>query len=356
VTLNPAFAEALERVKRLVDTDLSLLVLGESGTGKERLARAVHEASSRAKGPFFAINCSAIPDSLIESELFGHQKGAFTGTSASRDGAFRSADGGTLLLDEVGDAPVHVQLALLRAVEGRRVKPVGADKEFPVNVRVIAATSRDLTKLIDEQSFRSDLYFRLAEIEITLPPLRDRNVDVPQIASAILREIGCDRPLTQDAAAWLQQQPWPGNIRELRNALRRATFANPESSVIDAACFGSREVRSTDRDGVAVAINIEFSEQIRQIAEHLWHERSWPALPELSAYERRALQRAALLCLTSMHGRAAFPKALNTVWGSLFGERWASSENERGLRDLLRVLGYSGSDENARAMVLAAVG
>jgi MoxR-like ATPase len=351
-TRSPQFAGALRQVQRIAHTDLKVLFLGESGTGKEHLARALHEASKRAHAPFSAINCSAIPEALIESELFGHKKGAFTGTQSERQGAFRAADGGTLLLDEVGDAPLHVQLALLRVLETRRVKAVGADYDVPVNVRIIAATSRNIHELIAHERFRQDLYYRLAEMTVSLPPLRDRIVDLPQIAQALLDEMECTKRLTDDAIAALQRHAWPGNIRELRNTLHRAMYLT-DTDVIDAAGLDLAEPRGVTQP--AEEVGIEFNDRVRNVALALWHEQPCPTLSVLSQYERRALHRAALLYLSATYGRAAFPSSLRELWLSLFGERWATSENERGLRDVMRVLGYGAHDARVRGWIFGAM-
>jgi len=185
-TRNARFSKILVELMHVAETDLSVLMLGESGTGKEFLAQAVHEYSPRRRGPFVAVNCSAISDALIESELFGHRRGAFTGAQIERAGALVSAQGGTLLLDEIGDAPPRVQFALLRALESRTVKAVGADTERAVDVRVIAATSRDLHALMEQGGFRRDLYYRLAQLSVVLPALRDRREDLGDLAARLL--------------------------------------------------------------------------------------------------------------------------------------------------------------------------
>jgi hypothetical protein len=212
-TRNARFGKVLLDLEHVADTDLSVLMLGESGTGKEFLAQALHQASARRGGPFAAVNCSAISDALIESELFGHRRGAFTGAQIERAGAFVSAQGGTLLLDEIGDAPARVQFALLRALESRTVKAVGADAERAVDVRVIAATSRDLTALMQQGSFRSDLYYRLAQLTVTIPPLRDRREDVPGLAARLAEHELAGTTLSDQALALLEQHAWPGNVR-----------------------------------------------------------------------------------------------------------------------------------------------
>jgi DNA-binding NtrC family response regulator len=213
-------------LERVAPTDLSVLVLGETGTGKDLAARAIHGASRRAAGPFVVIDCAAVSNTLIESELFGHEKGAFTGADRARAGAFEAAAGGTVFLDEIGELPVDLQPKLLRALEAREVKRLGSHDLVPIDVRVVAATHRDLRTAATAGAFRADLYYRLAEVVVALPPLRDRREDVRPIAERILedesRRGSTVRAIAADAQAWLAGQPWPGNARELRNTLRRA--------------------------------------------------------------------------------------------------------------------------------------
>lgn len=218
--------ETMHRVfgmlRRIAAHHAPLLLLGESGTGKELAARAVHDASPRAGRPFVALNCGAIAQNLFESELFGHEKGAFTGASDRRDGAFHRADGGTLFLDEMGELPEDAQAKLLRALETGEVRRVGgADTSFP-DVRIIAATNRDLNADAQRGRFRSDLYFRLAVLAVRLPALRERRDDIPVIAAAIARRIHPELRIEPDAMDALCAHPWPGNARELRNVLTRA--------------------------------------------------------------------------------------------------------------------------------------
>ncbi len=224
-------SEALRRIMDLVEriaaTRTTVLITGESGTGKERVARAVHMASERAKGPFLVVNCGALPEALMESELFGHEKGAFTGAQARHRGLFREAEGGTVLLDEVGELPLTLQVKLLRVLQERAVRPVGATQEVPVDVRVLAATNRDIEADVAANRFRSDLYYRLNVIRIELPPLRERREDVPLLAERFVRkfshEMGKDiAGFTPDALRALQSYPFPGNVRELENVIERA--------------------------------------------------------------------------------------------------------------------------------------
>jgi DNA-binding NtrC family response regulator len=221
----------MQEVMRLVNTVAqsitTVLVRGESGTGKELVARAIHQGGPRGNRPFLAVNCSAIPSTLIDSELFGHVKGAFTGASVSRDGLFAAADGGTLFLDEIGDLPLASQVRLLRVLQEGEIKPVGSNEVRTVDVRVIAATNVDLLQAIANGTFREDLYYRLCVIEVHLPPLRERREDIPLLATFFLRKLarknGREIPSIDTAAMRvLSTAPWPGNVRELENAIERA--------------------------------------------------------------------------------------------------------------------------------------
>ena len=219
--------EVFRRIERVAATDVSVLVIGETGTGKELVAREIHHRSPRAQGPFVAVNCGAIPESLLESELFGHVRGAFTGAVATRDGKFQAANGGTLFLDEVGDMPLALQVKLLRALQERAVTKVGDTRPEPVDIRVVAATHQVLEDLIRQERFREDLYYRLNVISIPLPPLRDRGDDVVVMARFFLqryaREFGSHaRGFTPPAVLALRKYAWPGNIRELENRVKKA--------------------------------------------------------------------------------------------------------------------------------------
>jgi two-component system response regulator HydG len=222
-----AMQEVYSLIDRVADTDSSVLVTGETGTGKELVARALHERSRRRSGAFVAINCAAVPDTLIESELFGHARGAFTDARNARTGLVVQANGGTLFLDEIGELPLTLQPKLLRVLQERKVRPVGGDAEVPIDVRLIAATNTDLDTAVDEKRFREDLYFRINVISIALPPLRARSGDVLLLAQHFLERSAAkaDRPLTgiaPDAAKLLLAYSWPGNVRELHNCIERA--------------------------------------------------------------------------------------------------------------------------------------
>ena len=215
-------------IDRLARSQAPVHITGESGTGKELVARLIHDRSPRADAPFVPVNCGAIPAELMESEFFGHLKGSFTGATRDKAGLFQAAEGGTLFLDEVGDLPLHMQVKLLRALQERAVRPVGAETEVPVNVRVISATHKDLSQLLAQGTFRQDLYYRLNVIEVRTPPLRERREDIPLLASAILARLAKSNGLAvtpqlePSALARLCEHTFPGNVRELENVLERA--------------------------------------------------------------------------------------------------------------------------------------
>ena len=226
---SPAMLDVFDRVRKVAPTDATVLVRGESGTGKELVARAIHEQSPRRDAPLVAVNCAAIPEGLIESELFGHEKGAFTGASAAHTGLIEAADGGTLFLDEVGELPAPAQARLLRVLQESEVRRVGGTRARRVSVRVIAATHRDLPQMVKEGAFRTDLYFRLRVFEILLPPLRERPDDLEELTRHLLERTekrfgkgGLE--LTPEALAAVRAHHWPGNVRELDNAIERAVI------------------------------------------------------------------------------------------------------------------------------------
>jgi two-component system response regulator HydG len=230
-----AMRPVVSLLRRAADSDSNLLLLGESGTGKEVAARAVHEHSRRAGQPFVAVHCGALPGELLESELFGHVRGSFTGADRERKGLFLAAKGGTLFLDEVGTAPGRVQVGLLRALQERRVRPVGAEQDLPVDARIIAATNADLDTEMAEGRFRLDLYYRLATFVVQLPPLRERREDIPLLVGPLLedavRRSGRRATISPRALARLAGYDWPGNVRELAHVLERAVLL-AEGSVI----------------------------------------------------------------------------------------------------------------------------
>jgi two-component system, NtrC family, response regulator HydG len=230
----------LAQVRAVADSDASVLLLGESGTGKELVARALHWSSSRRAGPFVPVNCAAVPESLLESELFGHEKGAFTGADRKRAGLFAAAHGGTLFLDEVGDLPLATQVKLLRAIQDKAVRPVGGSEDIQLDLRLVTATNRDLAAHVQDGRFRDDLYYRLAVIPIRLPALRERPEDTPLLAERFLQDASLRlgkrlNGFTAEALEWMHQHRWPGNVRELENAVERAAVlaAGPSVTLAD---------------------------------------------------------------------------------------------------------------------------
>lgn len=226
ISRSSQMAELLAEAKLVAGSDASILIRGPSGTGKELLARALHNASRRAKAPFIAVNCGAIPEQLLESELFGHVKGSFTGAVGNREGLFQAADGGTLFLDEIGDMPLPLQVKLLRVLQERAVRPVGADQTRPVDVRLLSATHRDLDVAMQEGQFREDLYYRLNVVTLTLPPLAERREDISLLANHFLQKLAAkyQKPLNgfaPDALTALVAAPWPGNVRQLVNVVEQ---------------------------------------------------------------------------------------------------------------------------------------
>ena len=226
VTASPLMAALLDEVALVGASQASVLIQGESGTGKEMLARAVHEASQRRGGPFVAINCAAIPEALLESELFGHVKGAFTGADVARKGLFQSAAGGTVFLDEIGDMPVALQAKLLRVLQEREVRPLGSQQAVPVDVRIVSATHRDLESLIAEQSFREDLYYRLNVVNLHIPPLRERREDIAALAQHFVSTLAAKHGrhvvgFAPNAMEALMRFDWPGNVRQLMNVVEQ---------------------------------------------------------------------------------------------------------------------------------------
>lgn len=222
-------------IERAAPTDATVLILGESGTGKELVAEAIYEKSKRVNKPFVAVNCSAVPDELIESHLFGHKQGSFTGASADMEGKFKLADGGTLFLDEIGDMSIKMQAKILRALETREIQPIGSSKNIKVDVRVIAATNKNLDEAVAKKEFRSDLYFRINEVAFKIPPLRDRMNDMHLILMEMIEEYNKEfnkkvSSITLATLGLLQMHTWPGNVRELRNTIKRTMLFINEST------------------------------------------------------------------------------------------------------------------------------
>ncbi len=240
VGTSPRMQEVFAAIRKVATVDAPVLVLGESGTGKELAAFAIHRLGARAQGPFVPINCGAIPEALLESELFGHEKGAFTGAHAQRRGRIESANGGTLFLDEIGELPTALQVKLLRFLQDHKIERVGGRAAISVDVRVVTATNADLSKLLHEGRFREDLYYRIGVVTLTLPPLRDREDDVVLIGDALVRRYATEagRKLTgfsKDALNAMRSHAWPGNVRELENRIRRAAVMAEGSRITAAA-------------------------------------------------------------------------------------------------------------------------
>ncbi len=226
---SPRFLKVLDLARRVAKSQANIAISGESGTGKEVIARAIHHMSKRKDGPFIAINCSAIPENLLESELFGHAKGSFTGASEKKIGLFEEAEGGTLFLDEIGDMSLPLQAKLLRVIQERKVKRIGENQERTLNVRIISATHRDLKAEVAKHRFREDLYFRLHVIPLNLPPLRERSEDIVPLAEFFMRKYvslndSPARGFSRDAISWMLKHPWKGNVRELENTVERAVI------------------------------------------------------------------------------------------------------------------------------------
>ncbi|MFM2417532.1 MAG: hypothetical protein RL385_2255 [Pseudomonadota bacterium] len=238
----PRMQAVIDVVRRVASGRSSVLITGESGTGKEVVARALHQAGERATQQFVTVNCGALPEALMESELFGHERGAFTGATVRKEGLFRAAHGGTLFLDEIGELPTPLQVKLLRVLQERRVRPVGGTQELDVDVRVVAATNRDVAMAIRDGSFRQDLFYRLNVIRIELPPLRERVEDIPALAAHFLQKHsaveGKRLSFSAEALFYIVQQPYPGNVRELENTIERAVALATEPYVVCADLLG----------------------------------------------------------------------------------------------------------------------
>lgn len=279
----PAMSKAVDLARQVARTEAPVLITGETGTGKEVLARAIHEWSDRVDAPFVKINCAALPEALLESELFGHVEGAFSGATRDRPGRFLVADGGTLMLDEIGDMPLAAQAKLLRVLQEGTIEPVGSDRTVTVDVRILAATHVDLKAAIEQGRFREDLYYRLGMFPIHLPPLRERGEDVVRLAERLLLELGRRTgrgPWTLGASAQrqLRTHRWPGNVRELVNALERATILCGAGAIeLEVGAAPPAKAASEGLEGLLPAADAE----------------TWPSLAELeTAYLARSLERA----------------------------------------------------------------
>jgi two-component system, NtrC family, response regulator len=286
ITRDPGMLKMCRQVEKLAPTTATVLLLGESGTGKEVLAKALHQLSPRKDKRFIAINCAAIPETLLESELFGYEKGAFTGAAKTTPGKIEVASGGTLFLDEVGDLPLSLQAKLLRFLQERVIERVGGREEIPVDVRVVCATHRNLRDLIAQGGFREDLFYRLTEMVLNIPPLRDRAGDANLIAHAFVQRISLDNgrdrlSLREDALNAIEQHRWPGNVRELENCIKRAVIMAEESvitaedlgltsqTVEDEAFFNLRQVRDEAERSAVLKVLARVDGNIARAAELL---------------------------------------------------------------------------------------
>ncbi|TMA49640.1 MAG: AAA family ATPase [Deltaproteobacteria bacterium] len=233
---HPLLQKITQLVRKVATTDATILIMGESGTGKELIARAVHALSPRVDRPFIPVNCGAIPAELLESEMFGHERGAFTGAIGQRAGMFQLANGGTIFLDEVGEMSATLQVKLLRVLQDREIRPVGADRVFKVDVRVLAASNKDLAAEVEEGNFREDLFYRLQVIPIVMPPLRERRSDIPLLTSHFLekhnrKRSGRPARIAEEAMVHLWEYDWPGNVRELENLLERLVILSEDGLI-----------------------------------------------------------------------------------------------------------------------------
>jgi DNA-binding NtrC family response regulator len=308
---HPSMADAGSMIQRVAATDSTVLLLGESGTGKEVFARAVHHLSSRAKLPFVAVNCAAIPEGLVENELFGHERGAYTGAGARKIGKLELAHRGTLFLDEIGELPLAIQSKLLRVLEERRFERVGGTQEIEVDVRILTATNKDLATAVAEKQFREDLYFRISAVPITIPPLRDRGDDVLLLAEHFLERFRREfrKPglqFTEGARARLQSYAWPGNVRELQNAIERAAILT-NGPHIDAEALQLPTAKPSSEELPAGMLNEAFAwdgplEEVSQRAvAHVERFKIQEALRESKWNKTRAAEKLGVSYKTLLH-------------------------------------------------------
>jgi transcriptional regulator with PAS, ATPase and Fis domain len=308
IGITPSMRHVFATLERAAATELTVLLEGESGAGKDLLARAIHDKSSRANGPLMVLDCGAIPPNLIESELFGHERGAFTGADHARRGVFEEADGGTLFLDEIGELPIDMQPKLLRALESREIRPVGGRVSKSINVRVIAATNRRLAEAARLGEFRSDLFYRLAVVRVTVPPLRERHEDILPIARSMLRHLTNDltADLPEGFASMLMAYHWPGNVRELRNVIERYTvFGANLDGLFDKA---AGKVRPADQELASLSYH-----EAKQVVLERFEEAYFPAILERAG---GVMARAAELAGVA---RPSFYRMLERVPGARKG-------------------------------------
>ncbi|MGV6851363.1 MAG: sigma-54 interaction domain-containing protein [bacterium] len=295
ITGDPSMLSILDRVNQLAASDASVLLLGESGSGKNLIAQMIHKKSPRSAGPMIEVNCAAIPDALLESELFGHVKGAFTGATQNRPGRFQSAHGGTLFLDEVAEIPLHLQPKLLKALQNFSFEPVGSDRSVDVNVRVIAASNQDLRDAVDRGDFRADLYYRLAVIPLYVPPLRDRPGDIAKLAQHFLKTLANrgypdDISLSNQALRMLMAYPWPGNVRELANSIEHGVICAENKIIMPDSL--SPEIREFNQEHNNLRTTTNEDEQRRSIQQALNQcQQSKSAAAKLLGIDRTTLWR-----------------------------------------------------------------
>ena len=271
---SPEMQEVFDTIRQVAPSRATVLIEGESGTGKELVARAIHQLSPRAMGPFVAVHCAALASTLLESELFGHERGAFTGAVERHQGRFEAADGGTLFLDEIGEIDLSMQVKILRVLEERRFERVGGRETVEVDIRLVAATNRDLRRMVEERKFREDLYFRLNVVTVVLPPLRARPGDIPLLADRFLKEFAAENgkpppALTADALDALSAYPWPGNVRELRNAIERMVVLSRGDRLtvrdLPAAIREHARARGRAGDGPGAGAALSLEENERRV-------------------------------------------------------------------------------------------
>ncbi len=348
-TRSLAMASVLDELESVASSEIRVLLLGETGTGKDFAARELHKASRRAAGPFVACNIGSIPPHLIDSELFGHVKGTFTGATSDRLGLFREANGGTLFLDEIGDASAQTQTSLLRVLETRSVRPVGTDRERPIDVRLLAATSRDLDAAQEAGTFRKDLYHRLLGIAVVIPPLRERLEDLPDLALSLIADLctELDVPtprLSHAALDALLACPWPGNVRELRTTLQAALVRARGADVLTAEHLSApsrgRLIRRSqgtqpEAEGDAKAL-IPFPRSIIQLANESIRQQALCRSGDTSRRVARATARAVALYLR-LHEPGELTGTLGRDAKRLFQPDWVQSDTQ-GVEALLHQL------------------
>ena len=302
---SPLTRRLFARLAKVAKTDATVLITGETGTGKDVAAEALHEQSARASGPFVVLDCGSIAPNLIESEIFGHERGAFTGATHAHAGAFERADGGTLFLDELGELPIDLQPKLLRVLERREVRRLGGAKSFKVDVRLIAATNRDLALEVNRGRFREDLYYRLAVAHLELPPLRDRPEDIPLLVEHFLEMLpgGSEARLRPETIEVMKQHPWPGNVRELRNVIERAVLLGEEPQGAPAAEPGAAQQepeRSAEHPPAAIDITVPFKKAKQTLIDD-FERRYLTELLEEHAYNLSAAARSAGVDRMTLH-------------------------------------------------------